>query len=464
MVGRVAARASRATGRRGSAIPGYVAELAAPGITARLATDLASVCLVSGTNGKTSTAHYLAGILSAAGRHVIANRSGANLQQAVASTLMAEAGAGGRLRHAEATAVLEVDEAALPPVVEAVPASVVVLTNLFRDQLDRFGETDRIVRIWAGMLERLPADTIIVWCADDPRQRALIGDRPRTVSFGLGAPDSAAGEPHVATDVSGCPVCGAALTYRWTSIAHLGAYGCPSCGFGRPQPWITVDAVERTFTGQTLRFGWAAMADRIPAGGASVGVRLPSLGNAYNAAAAVAAAAALGVQPAQAVAALAGLSVPFARFEELDIEGRRVVLALIKNPASLGELAQLIAGARPAEVPCVLLVFSDNHQDGRDVSWYWDVDPTRLVRGRSFVIAGRPGLDFEVRLKYLLVGENGGAIPGYLGMADSPAMGLQWAIAATPVGATCVVAATYTAMIALRAELASKSLTSAMPL
>ena len=441
-----------------------MADLVAPGITGRLAADLASICLVSGTNGKTSTAHFLAGILQADGRRVIANRSGANLKQAVASTLAAEAGLRGRLPQPGSMAVLEVDEAALPALVGTMPVSVVVLTNLFRDQLDRFGETDQIVRLWRTMLEDLAPDTIVVWCADDPRQRSLVGDRAAALSFGLAPSAVDADSPVLATDVPGCPACGNALAYDWTSIAHLGAYRCPACGFARPDPWLTVEAVDRTFVGQTLRIRWAALDDRLQAGEAAVDVHLPSLGNAYNAAAAITAAAALGVRPDAAAATLAGLRVPFARFEELEIEGRHVVLSLVKNPASLGELVRMVAAAPVEVVPCVMILLSDNHQDGRDVSWYWDVDPGPMIRGRSFVIAGRPGHDFEVRLRYLLLDADTAAMPGYLGRTDAAAEGLRRAIAATPVGATCVVAATYTAMIALRAELASRSLTSAMPL
>ena len=458
LAARFAAFASRATGRNATALPGFVAERLSPGITARLAAELGGAVLVSGTNGKTSTSRFLAHILAASGREIIANRSGANLEQAVASTLVAAATPAGRLRQPGAVAVLEVDEAALPAAVDTLPPSVVVLTNLFRDQLDRFGETDHLVRLWAALLDRLPPQTVVVWCADDPRLAALVGKRPGSIPFGLVAPEAWETSTQITRDVSACPVCSVPLVYRWTAVGHLGDYACPGCGFRRPEPWLLVRSSGDGLDGQTLGFRWPEATEET-----AVQVGVPSLGNAYNAAAAVAAAAILGVDPAAAAAALASASVPFARFEELRIDDRRIILSLVKNPASLGELTRLVAAGPASAVSTVLFVFSDNFQDGRDVSWYWDIDPSPIVHGRQFVIAGRRGPDFELRLKYELVDHSGAAMPGYLGLAPTPAEGLARAVAATPPGGTCVVISTYTALLSLRATLVARGLVPAMP-
>jgi UDP-N-acetylmuramyl tripeptide synthase len=463
LAGRVAAVASRLTGRNGAAIPGLVAERISPGIAARLAADMAAICLVSGTNGKTSTAHYLAGILEAGGRAVISNRSGANLAQAIAATLIAESSITAGIAHPARSAVLEVDEAVLPAMAAALPISAVVITNIFRDQLDRFGETDHILRIWSGMIGRLSPETVVVWCADDPRQRALVGDRARAISFGLERPVGTAG-PNVALDASTCPGCGRALTFAWSAVGHLGAYSCDACGFARPIPWLTVESSDRTLGGQTLLFRWSrSIEGSFEPGEAIVRVRLPSLANAYNAAAAVAGAAAVGVDPATAVDALASLAVPFGRFEQVEIDGRRVILMLVKNPASFGEVARLISESPLEEVDSLLFVLSDDHPDGRDVSWYWDVDPKPMFRGRPFAIAGSAGPDFEVRCKYALALGSEASMEGYIGRARVPADGLARAVAATPVGGTCVVVSTYTALMELRADLAGRAITTAMP-
>jgi UDP-N-acetylmuramyl tripeptide synthase len=429
------------------------------------------VVLVSGTNGKTSTTHFTARILESAGKTTIVNRSGANLEQAITSTLVSAAGARGRLHRPGSIAVLEVDEAVLPAAVRILPVRVLVLTNLFRDQLDRFGETDHLVRLWSGMLGGLAESTTVVWCADDPRLTALVGDRAGAVGYGLRRPERAGSTAQVTSDVSACPVCGVPLAYDWTAVGHLGAYACPSCGFVRPDPWLSVTATERGFEGQTLDLSWrGSLADRAGAdpgaeerGSLRVDVHVPTLGNAYNAAAAVTAAAVLGVEPPAAAPALAAASVPFARFETLMVDGRRVVLSLVKNPASLGELTRTIADSPASAVASVLFVFSDNFQDGRDVSWYWDVDPAPMVRDRPFVIAGRRAPDFALRLKYELVDRPGDPIPGFLGLAATPADGLARALAAIPPGATCVVVSTYTALLALRATLVDRGLATAMP-
>jgi UDP-N-acetylmuramyl tripeptide synthase len=422
------------TGRNGSAIPGYIADRIAPGIASRLAADIEAICLVSGTNGKTSTAHYLAGIVEAQGRGVIANRSGANLSQAVASALIAESSITGGIAPRSRSAVLEVDEAALPAVAAALPVSAIVFTNIFRDQLDRFGETDHIIRLWTGMLGQLRQDAVVAWCADDPRQRALVGDRARSLSFGLEPPMDGSGSNR-ALDATPCPVCGGPLTVAWSMVGHLGSYSCGACGFARPVPWLTVESSERTFRAQTLLFRWRRSVDgRFGAGEALVRVQLPSLANAYNAAAAVTGAAAIGIDPSKSATALASMSVPFGRFEQVTIDGRNVILMLIKNPASFGEVARLIGEASPTDVTSLLFVLSDDHQDGRDV-----------------------------RCKYALAVEPGGPMPGFLGLATTPAEGLARTVAATPVGGTCVVVSTYTALMELRASLARRHLIAAMP-
>jgi UDP-N-acetylmuramyl tripeptide synthase len=442
---RLMAAATRRAGGNATSLPGYVAQRLSPGLISRLASDLGGTVLVSGTNGKTSTAFFLAHLLRTAGRSVVTNRSGANLEQGVSSVLVRAAGPSGRLRDPGAVAVFEVDEAALPNVIGVLPPTVVVLTNLLRDQLDRFGETDHLVRLWTTMLRGLSPEVVVVFCADDPRLTALLRDRPGSLTYGLAAPDDAAAAIDITPDVSTCPVCSGPLTYRWTALGPLGAYACGACGFRRPLPDLLVRPSAGGLDGQTLEFETAEAP-----GGARVDVRFPGFGNAYNAAAAVAAATALGTDREEAVAALADVTTPFARFEELRIEGRRVFLSLVKNTASLSELTRVLHGA---PVDTILFLFSDNFQDGRDVSWYWDTNPAPMVRDRAYVIAGRRAPDFALRLKYALGDGAAGIATRDLGLAGSPSEGLARAIEATPTGGTCFVISTYTPLLALRATL-----------
>lgn len=454
---RATARAVRLVGRGGTSLPGMVAELLAPGVLSRLARRLDAIALVSGTNGKTSTARLLTHILEQTGHGVVVNRSGANLRQAITSALVARAAASGRRRRPGSVGVFEVDEAALPSIVRALPHPLLVTTNLFRDQLDRFGETDYLVRLWRAVLDELPPGARVAYCADDPRLAALVHGRPITgVGFGLAGPPPVAAVGSVTGDVSACPRCGSSLAYAWSAAGHLGEYDCSRCGFHRPTPWLAVRVVRgHGLAGQTLGFRWPdAEGERL------VEIRLPGLGNAYNAAAAVTAAAVLGVAPETAITALAGASVPFGRFEELGIDGRRVVLALVKNPASLAELTRI--GVESA-VDTVLFALNDAFADGRDVSWYWDASPAAMLRDHVFVVSGRRAADFVLRLRYDLLDDRAQELRGLVATVDPPAEGLARAVAATPVGGTVFVIATYTALLGLRAGLVERGLVPAMP-
>ena len=461
----VAARAAvfgtRRLGRNATSVPGIVAERLAPGVAVRLASDLDGVCLVSGTNGKTSSARFLSHALEAAGHVVIANRSGANLPRAPgprwSPPRTRTAGSGGLGRWPFSRSM----KLCCRRSPKHLAPAVIVLTNLFRDQLDRFGETDHLVRLWESMLGALPPATVLVYCADDPRLAALVRDRPGSIGYSLTRPATTSEAEGITPDVPGCPVCAAPLEYAWTAVGHLGDYACARCGFRRPPASVEVAATGGSLDGQTLAFRGSAGTDPTgPALEATVEVGFPGLGNAYNAAAAVAAASALGVDPALAVASLASASVPFARFEALRVGDRRVVLSLLKNAATVGELTRVLADT---SVDTLLFVLSDNFQDGRDVSWYWDADPAAMIHGRPYVISGRRRTDFELRLKYELLADPAGRLPGFLGLVADPVEGLDHALEATPPGGTCFVVAQYTALLALRAALVERGRATAMP-
>ena len=443
---------SRQAGHAGTALPGLVAEQIAPGLAARIAVDLGPVVLVSGTNGKTTTSHLLVHILERARWQVVSNRSGANLRQALTTSLVAEAGLNGRLHPRGAVGVFEVDEAALPSVAEIVSASQLILLNLFRDQLDRFGETDAIVRSWEKLCAGLPATALVVSCADDPRLAHLISTRSgRSIEFGLSEPPAPSPEMSLTPDVTTCPQCDGSLAYSWTGVGHLGSFECQKCGFRRREPSFGVRVVgSRGIDGQTLAF-------RTPAGPLelTVVVRLPGTSNAYNAAAAVAAAISLGVTAERAVDALADATPAFGRYEEVEIDGRRVVLTLAKNPASLAELARI---AMESDVAAVLFALNDGFADGQDVSWYWDVDVAPMLNGRPYGICGARAPDFLLRLKYGAAADAGQIPPGSAGISANPTTGLDRLVAMTTRGDTVFVIATYTALLGLRRDLVARAL------
>ena len=443
---------SRRAGHAGSSLPGLAAERIAPDVVARIAGDLGSVTLISGTNGKTTTSHLLVHILERNGRDVVANRSGANLEQGLAAALVAQAGFDGRLRRPESIGAFEVDEAALGQVAGDVPVSQLVLLNLFRDQLDRFGETDAIVHRWRAVVAGLPATATVIFCADDPRLAQLMGTRDGpTTSFGLSEPPASAADVSLTLDVSSCPRCDGRLDSSWTGLGHLGGFGCGRCGFARSVPDVGVRVVaSRGIDGQTLAF----RTPRHP-GERSVDVSLPGISNAYNAAAAVAAAAAVGVPADRAVAALADASTAFGRFEDVELDGRRVVLTLGKNPASLAELTRV---GLESNVSAVLLAVNDGFADGQDVSWFWDVDVSPLLDGRPFAVSGDRAPDFLLRLKYSPWNDAGGIPHGFVETAEDPLLALDSIVAATVPGSTILVMATYTALMRLRHGLVGRAL------
>jgi UDP-N-acetylmuramyl tripeptide synthase len=431
-----------------------------PSLVSSLAADLGHVIFVLGTNGKTTTARLTARILeSVDGTPPLANRSGANLAQGLASTLVAEADRMGRLRHPGRSAVFEVDELALDHVLDDIIPTVVVVLNLFRDQLDRMGEVEAVVQRWRGALHRLPRTTVVVSCADDPRVDALIVESGLpTIRFGL-APGqgilSTAGEddPSSLVDPVGCPVCGAPLVAAWRSIGHLGDWACPLGHVRRRSPDISV-SVEPPEDGSgpaivTLQGSFGRMTAR---------VHLAGLSAAYDSAAAAAAAIAAGVTPAAAIRALDGATPAFGRLEEAWIGRKRIVMALVKNPSSMTESVEVAARFAPDGV---LLGLSDEPADGRDVSWIWDVDlgPLRAVQGIG--LTGTRRDDMALRLKY----EPGPIAAGrrIITRVGAPEVALAAMLAAVPAEGTLVVLATYTSLLAIRLTLEQRGLVPAIP-
>ena len=393
---------------------------------------------------------------------MIANASGANLRQSVGSVFVNATTLRGRFRQPGTIAVLEVDEAALPAVRPAVPGAVLVMTNLFRDQLDRFGETDHLVRLWTAMLGAEGPGSTVVHCADDPRVTSLAqiagAKGARLVPYGFaGAPDRTSAAELTPEPVA-CPSCGAELARAWTTIGHLGDYACAGCGFARPKPAVSVEIVERHgLVSQRLRFAWH---DAAGPASEEVTLRLPGLGNAYNAAGAVAAAVAMGLDTRAAVRALAAAVPPFARFEHFTVDGRTVVLSLLKNPATMAELTSVAQGA---PLDRMVVALNDAFADGRDVSWYWDCSPADLVAGRPYRLTGRRAADFAVRLKYAVCDDPAQDPPGYLGLVADPTEAVDRTIAEAQPGGTVLVVATYTALLGIRAAFAGRGVIPPMP-
>lgn len=420
---RATSLAARLTKRGGgTAAPGLVAERVDPLALGKLGAALRDgVLVVAGTNGKTTTAHMVATILDRAGRRVVHNRSGSNLVRGVLAALAAQSSLLGSPRGD--IGVIEADEAALPAIVTALNPRFILLNNLFRDQLDRYGELDTIARRWREAVARLGPETTLIVNADDPMLVGVVRDAPpeRIITFGLELGEAPADQrlrldcrptrrmPH-------CTRCGARLAYHALYLSHLGDWYCPACGHARPS--LTIAARDIALDGAralefTMERGAGDEASavghslpssfRAPRSPLRIHVPLPGLYNAYNALAAATAALAFGVEPEGIVGALGGFRAAFGRIERVPFEGREIILALVKNPTGFNEVLRMLVGAGEAEglrTP-TLLAINDLDADGRDVSWLWDVDFEVLAVGDAPLhTAGIRGPDMAVRLKY----------------------------------------------------------------
>ncbi len=443
--GRLAATASRALrAGGGTTVPGRIATAVAPGLISTLSARLArGVVLVSGTNGKTTTARLLGGILDSAGLVSIHNRAGANLLSGVASALVESSTLLGRPRGD--MGLFEVDEATLPAVVEATRPRVVVLLNLFRDQLDRYGEIDLVADRWRRALSAMPREATLVFNADDP----LVADVSRgyagpMLSFGIEeAPDRADPTPglEAAADARYCYRCGRPYDYSLVLLGHMGHYSCARCGTARPRPEVGAREVRlRGAEGGSASVAWEGETMEVSSA-------LPGLYNVYDATAAAAAALALGIPPATIVRGIAATAPAFGRGERVTVEGREAVFLLAKNPAGFNEVLRTVLYAE--DTPVVLIAINDLTADGRDISWLWDVEFELLSgRARALVVTGTRSEDMALRLKYA------GVEAGRVTLEHDLARAISRAGEAAREGERFYVLPTYTAMLELRAVLA----------
>lgn len=452
----VAGRASGALARRlrrgaGTSLPGLVARRLDPDIVRYLAAQLRhGSVVITGTNGKTTTSGLAAYVLRAGGLRIWRNREGANLARGITAALIIRARPTGRLRwQGNAACVFEVDEAAFPQVVAEAQPRAVVVTNLFRDQLDRYGEVDTVAERWREALRVLGAETRLVLNADDPTVAALaegeraahalyfgVEDAPANGANGPAETDTAVPE---VIDTRTCPRCRAPLTYSQRFYSHVGHWACPGCGYVRPHPAVFARAiVPDGFDG--MRFSLVT-----PAGEREVRIGLPGLYNVYNALAAAATGVAMGYDAPEAAAALSRFMPAFGRAERIQVDGREVRLLLAKNPTGLNEVLRALAatGTRPQ----MLMLLNDHAADGEDVSWIWDagLEQVAKIAPASLTVSGTRAYDLALRLKYA-------GAPASMIEPEVP-RALDLALARTPEGETLYIVPTYTAMLAVRAEL-----------
>jgi lipid II isoglutaminyl synthase (glutamine-hydrolysing) len=435
-VGSLARRAGRGGG---TSLPGKVLLRLEPGAIRELSARLSrGSVVISATNGKTTSAAMVAAVLARADVPVVHNRAGANMAGGVAATLVAAVSPGGRV--AGELGLFEIDEFWLDRVVPELVPRAILLGNLFRDQLDRYGELDTIADRWAAVTASSTARLVLN--ADDPLIADLGRDAPSVTYFGVEDPSVAIPEMQHASDSKHCRRCGAAYVYDVVYLGHLGVYRCPSCGASRPAPAV---AAERIALDGTRASSFDLVT---PAGRARVELPLPGLYNVYNALGAAALCLGLEVPLDVVVAGLGAVRAAFGRAERIAIGDVELQVLLIKNPAVANEILRTLV-IEPSELD-LLAVLNDRTADGRDVSWVWDADFEMLAeRVRRVTCAGTRAGELAVRLKYAGVpSERLHVVPGVVAALDE-------ALADVSSGRLYALP-TYTALLELRGLLAER--------
>jgi UDP-N-acetylmuramyl tripeptide synthase len=435
---RAAGADARARGQGGTTAPGRLLLSRDPAALGALGRRLRHGCvLVSGTNGKTTTATMIAGILRASGLAVVHNRAGANLHWGVATALVEQRGDVG---------VFEVDEAWLPLVAAELEPRAIVLANLFRDRTNIYGELDAIAAAWSSLARRTAAGaTTLVLDADDATVATLAPADGSAVLFGID--DARAGLPgdEHAMDATACRRCGTRLCFERRFLSHLGHWSCPGCGAGRPTPSVSAKRIELA--------GLAGSRVHVdtPLGALDVQLGQPGVFSVYNALAAAAAAVALDVPEHAIVEGLREARPAFGRSERIRVGAEsELVILLMKNPAGANALMRLL-GREPDRPLHVWIALNDGIADGHDVSWIWDADFEQIAaRVDRVTCSGTRAPELALRLKY--AGWPTGSI------AVEPAIAASLDHALEHSRGLLLALPTYSALLELRALLTSRGL------
>lgn len=394
LVCKIAHGVLQCTRRGGTTLPGRLALMICPEVLSLVAGRF-KVISVTGTNGKTTSSRMLEAGLREAGCKVFSNRSGANLRSGITTEVILHTRLSGKAKTQ--WAILECDEAASAQVFREIQPRIILVTNLFRDQLDRYGEIQHARDcILAGL--RSAPDALVCLNADCPLTASMAGEIGNSVLYyGIDASAVENGaSPVVLSDASHCLRCGEKYTYSYVTYAHLGGYRCPACGDRRR----TADVAVKKILSQTRNGSRIALDLR--GKGFYADLKLPTMYNIYNAAGAAAAMLSAGIGPELTVKAISGFTGAFGRMEEFALQQAAATMILVKNPTAFNQAIEYL---RHVEGEFELVFgLNDYAADGRDVSWIWDADMERLCdmqqRVKRLVIFGSRYADMALRLKY----------------------------------------------------------------
>lgn len=439
-LGKILIGATRLLKQGGTTLPGRAALTISPQLLPFFAGQLpGGTVAVTGTNGKTTTAALLAAILKESGLPHVHNSGGANLAWGVATALI-EAGTWKGELPAE-IAVLEMDEGAFPAISEALRPRGAVVTNIFRDQLDRFGGVQRVQEAIQRGLHSLHPAAAVCLNADDPLVAAVDSGGRKTLYYGLDLPAGVVPGFSPGEEIP-CPRCGGSLIYTALFYAHLGRYRCSRCGFRRPDPEIKL----RRFTSSAENSTLLKMS--LCGRSLEAALSLPGTYNLYNALAAAAAAAALNLPDDAIRGAFTAAAAPAGRMERRRIGAKELLIALIKNPAGANEVLRTLLKDRDDHPVHLLIAINDRIADGRDISWLGETDFEQLAalgpRIGGMIVSGTRSQEAKQRLV------KAGFNPAEMAVEPSLQKALKKALSATAPEAKLIVLANYTAMMQLR--------------
>ncbi len=424
--GKAVSRISTLTKRSGSTWPGHVALKIDTNLISNILqlNPQLSIILVAGTNGKTTTTKLIEDVLVTQGQKVFRNDSGANLLNGITSTFIKHSKLNGKINYD--TAVFEIDENSLPLILRELSTVnnrlSIVLLNLFRDQLDRYGEVNGIAKKWLNSLQKLPKETILITNGDDPMLR-FIGENSNLHSFYFGLSEKLMSKMDTPHDVDFlfCPHCEKELTYSKRSYSHMGIFKCPSCKFEHKKT-ATFDDLPNPMFGIYNKYNINAAA--------------LLLQKSYD------------VSEEQVKKTLVAFAPAFGRQEKIEYKGKHIFLLLSKNPTGFNQSIQAILESD--KNPNLLLLLNDRVPDGLDVSWIWDVEFENLDKAKHITISGDRCFDMGLRIKYADI--KGAEV------IESLEQAINSAADKTSKSDTLYILSTYSAMLETRKILLGKSI------
>ena len=385
---------SRLVHRGGTAMPGQWALRVCPNLLSILARGVKTVA-ITGTNGKTTTARMIEEGFARQGKNYFANRSGANLLSGITTEFVMNSTLFGKCK--KEYAVIECDEAAAVKVFPQLKPQVVIVLNLFRDQLDRYGEVTHTLSNIRTALSSLPEPITLCLNADCSLTASLADDLDHKARFfGIDKGAVPSGKKSELSDASHCIRCKTEYEYDYITFGHLGGFRCPKCGYRRAEAdYAVTDVAQQRADGSSIVIradGKRYLAE----------VNLPALYNIYNAIAAIAAMTEMGITTEAAISAVASFKCGFGRMENFALGKGGAKVMLAKNPAGFNQLLSFLQNIPDKFV--LVLCLNDRGADGTDISWIWDANFEELcnLAGtlEKVIVSGDRAADMAVRVKY----------------------------------------------------------------